>query len=342
MRAKLAGLILSCGVICSFANAIEPATAPTTAQVSTPELDKLAKQFAQVFGDDFEVQKSLATMDWEGVKTWLMEIKPRRAGVFVVSLDCRDTTPATSRFSPDRDQIVWVLDIGKENERRVLAMPDFDTLNPMPLACVGDTVILPIQLRAGLTEFHFSRKPGDPQFVTVKSQHVRDPAEAICEMKNDDSLKLTNQADEYMRVVACSGGEAMNEPGTLISRSMWCVMEAIKAGKFNLTSIAGQWQSSINIAVEIVPKGTAISVLARDGEREEFQGENLRGSSTEYETLPPGTAMMREGDQMSVGLWGDRVPSHGPKQAMPDVTIKKLPFAALAGPFPAVRDDLAK
>jgi hypothetical protein len=294
--------ILFAGALAFFACGHENPSKPPD------RLEGLQRGLATALGDKFEYLRGRVIVDPRGYHFWMASIRARRDGEYV--LRCRLTYqfPPTMTMPHDDDAAIkYHLVIAKAGTGRVIA-PGQNNSYIHPLACVGDTLVVPIPIEANEIDHQFDLPEerlaeDDAAFGILKEIGARyraiKPSEGI--------VALTNQASDIVVPVLVElhsgAGRAKDSP---ISRSYSGVFDLVGAGKCTLEigleqPIPLSYSGPLTVALDVTPKKSplTVTVVSRYVQRYRvYQGKQVSSAQSEW-TIPE-TLALRVGDRVSL------------------------------------------
>ena len=324
---------------------------------------ELRAGFAEVFEKDFEFIGDRFAFDKNGRPWWLVEIRPRRPGFFVVRHTCHVTKELVHPLVAHDASREYRLIIGAKGESRVLIRYQDRPVTYCPFACVGDSVVIPVPVRKGCVAHRFSSKSFDPEHAKAsyeawkwwkRQQAPGGDAHPLLLGLSENGIEIENEAQDSLKLLR-SGGGGHPSPGSYTVFVHWTLrglFKAVRPGAFNV-SVAPRNQPKAQptvLPVVIVAKQRPLSLLAdrcdvvdtMAGKEERFDG---------------GRLILREGDVLVWDLWhyvtgvppevasemfrifprkrgaGKKQDHPALKQKHPALQIKKTAFAPTASTF---------
>ena len=315
----IAALLLWIGAGCA-----RPTKPPTTQPIPLSGVDLLRRDFKAAFGDTFEIGDDRLVVDRNKILHWLVEVRPSKAGVFTIRYDCRVPVPAGIRGDSDWG-FEFLLFIGEAGTQREVVDGQYSR-QIYPLACVGDTILVPIRVDPALKDHRFFSDGFYPDRTERKrefwekefARRERLPAEP------KQQVTLENQAAKELTLLLVDGTSSVDRPLRFMHHSLGAVFEASKPSRFNVAVAPVDENPQQQFSVVIVPKGSPVTVIPPSVDT--FRGDG-KGRSSSSETLRTTTVMLRPGDRWALHCWDYKTPVGQNPVIHPALKLIVSPFA---------------
>jgi hypothetical protein len=302
-------------------------------------LEGLQRALATALGDKFEYVRGRVGLDPNGYHFWLASIRAKRDGEFVLRCQLTYQFPPTMTMPHDDDATIkYHLVIAKAGTARVIAPGQYHSYI-YPLACVGDTLVVPIPIEPNEIDHQFDfpderLSEDEGEFGILKEIGGR--YRAI--KPTGGIIPLTNQASDILAPVSIElhSGDSRAKDGP-ISHGYSGVFDLVGAGKCSLEiglekPIPSSYSGPLTVAVDVAPKNgpLTVTVVSRYVQKYRmYQGRQV--SSAQSEWIIPETLALRVGDRVSLSCGRlDSTRLHRPTQYS-SIIIKKKPIAVPEG-----------
>ena len=114
----------------------------------------MKKSFRETFKDDFSIVSDTTQPNKDGIKHWLVTLKPKKSGFFNI----RHIFQYESDWGYKNNNHEYQISVGKKGERRFVNSYN----HPFNQACfdisIGDSITIPISLDVHITKHKFSKE----------------------------------------------------------------------------------------------------------------------------------------------------------------------------------------
>ncbi|NQU23760.1 MAG: hypothetical protein HQ567_20960 [Candidatus Nealsonbacteria bacterium] len=306
--------------------------------------DLLRRRFKAAVEGDFEVVADTVADGPHRYVYWLVTVRPRRTGSFVIRHSCEYEYPKGHYYSNDKGiDREYHFTIGKKNQQRVHHAGGFN-YRTFPLACLGDKIVIPIKTHRTLVRHAFAtdslRRYGDGTTISVE-----DSEERLAKMWSIDkrfargmgTFAVVNNTPENIRLIKTAGYSFTAHNGRRAAPYLNALFEAGMAGDYNLQwSAKGASSKRKAIPISVVSGDASLTVLANRVEIQDY-GEKSRSISTDW--FPCEACQLRVGDLLVVefGQYGTKAKAGGSSGVgYPTIVVDKVPFSSI--PVFLVRD----
>jgi hypothetical protein len=284
-------------------------------QKSSP--DAVVKNLKAAVGDHFEVIGVKSAIGRRDMAYWLAEIKAKRPGDYMLRYGKRGY---------DQGEAIYYFTVAMEGTVRTRGHLHRET-TISPMACVGDTLIVPLQAQSHDDLHLFVLKTGEEdKYYAPNWAAIVDGMKGKIEMRNeaDKTIKLLKSADfsSVTRDVSHSI-HRLTAAFEAIAPTKCNVRFALAAPKDGKDNQAGRGEGT-ELAVEIVKKDEPVRVLVPQWKLEQ---------SRDY--VEPASVQLRVGDRLLVCAGEHRTEFRSKDVKHPPMVVTQKEFAPLKPPFKA-------
>lgn len=319
------------------------------------DVEALRKAFIETFKADFDiVGDRLAMRDGNKEPYWLVTLRPKKAGFFIIRYDWKMKLTEPHRPGHvERGSYEHRLTIAEKGADRAISLFGPTYWATRPLACVDDDIVIPILVVAGFSELQFSTKSFDEESAR-RTQELDARDVDLVRDYGDTEYKLTVPDDlkENLELVRAIGRSIRSREGSRLSVNQRAVFRAMRPGRFGLSFSVKEEENTDHTRVDmllpkdkekrivpmivpivIVSRDSRVTVLATGAYIRAYRGGRFRDRRERHLYEYP---MIRVGEQFVVKTWrcGFRVDEKNlDKVEFPGIRAEKLPYKAKPGSF---------
>ena len=295
----------------------------------------IVKAFTAVMQQDFDVvHHSVVEFPnpprWFGNPWWLVEVRPRRPGQFVVRHEYHTMRGNADEPKPEPMTREYFLTIGERGQPRYFhwSIPGGTQTDPTPTACMGDTLILFFPIHEGMTDHRFSNESTRQWIFKSRNDAVEDIKELVVATTHRRDAETINLAQEYfnlLHVTADSSGAV--RPGVYVHRIRG-VLRATNEGCMDILSTSENQVPGREFRRPVIIASTneTLRIPVFRAESSAYYARDLRDEGRSFGRTPN---LLRVGDYLCPRLfmYSTTHETEAPSQFQhPKIVISVLPF----------------
>ena len=279
------------------------------------KLIALKKKFSETFKDDFSIVEDTILPDKDGIKYWLVTVKPKKEGFYTI----RHIFQYENDWGYKNNSHEYQISVGKKGKKRFVS----SYYNPFNQACVdislGDSITIPISLDKHIIKHKFSKESEfglehsfDKEVIKKYNNHI----------KSKNLLKWTvkNNISE-LEFLSITKDEVVSPNPRFSTITYRAIFRAKEVGKFNIN--IDKYES---VPITIYPKKESIKTLTGIVYTSTWDDddESSSSSSTAYELE---NSKLRVEDILIVTFLAYNENSDDKKKIKKDLIISKTDFS---------------
>ncbi|MDB4766127.1 hypothetical protein OAG71_00420 [bacterium] len=236
---------------------------------------------------------------------------------------------------PDKAEYVFAFEVGKHNQSRVISLNRYSEAFASPIANVGDTLLIPINVGEFCFEYKFSTLDRTDKGVNafflsypVNHEEIMDTERTGNSPVSSTREQLDNRAGEWLETLAAWRNSAVHRNLSKTSHSVGAYFKCRKTGELNLTgkSTAGplDLKKDRSFSIRIVNADVPMTATLTEQFYNTFKGKSTTQS---HITFPPRTINLRIGDHVLLDC--DRIVAKTEDQIELNGTIHATKFREL-------------
>lgn len=326
-----------------------PATAPSElSRFAHVNDQQLHRDFIAVFEKNFEILDHRFELDQRKIEYWVVDIRPRRAGWFVVRYDFKADDPIAKPKREELHSYEYLLQIGEKGQPRIHYGSTDACRSIFPLADVGDTIRISVFVHPSARDHQFFSESQRPGYFEAWQKDVARRSNVPDQMEN--RLTIDNQLNAHLELIGSSASSFANHSGNSPPRHvLGGVFKAVLPGSVSIhveadyarpttregmmdpmmgmPGMAGMLPPGnprIPLHVMIVPREDAITLSPLDVQTTRSRDEFRSNSGLDY---PTHDLIMREGDLLSLRLFEYEAffPNEAKQKLHPPLTVMQPP-----------------